>query len=117
MGPDTPEADGAVAGRQVPTSGTSNTDAECSARVLGNGAAAPEVETVARRTDLGYEIEARVPWAVLGQAPDTGVLYGRILTVSDVAQNGSRRGSRSSVPNREAAKHCPGQWQTVELLP
>ncbi len=117
IGPDTPEATSAVAGRQVPSPPSSNTDSECPGRVFGDGAAAPDVEAAATATSLGYQIEARVPWTVIGRAPDPGGVYGTILTVSDVDDDGSRRGSRSSNPDREAAKHCPSQWQTLELAP
>jgi hypothetical protein len=117
IGPDTPEAMSAVAGRQVPVTASSNTDSECPGRVFGDGAAEPDVEAAATATSLGYQIEARVPWTVIGRAPDPGGVYGTILTVSDVADDGSRRGSRSSNPDREAAKHCPSQWQTLELVP
>jgi hypothetical protein len=85
--------------------------------VFGDGAAAPDVESAAQITDDGYDIEARIPWEVLHQAPGDGEIFGAILTVSDVADDGSRRGSRSSNPDREAAKHCPSQWQTLELAP
>jgi CHAT domain/Carbohydrate family 9 binding domain-like len=117
IGPDTPEATGAVAGRQVPAAGSSNTGSECPGRVFGDGAAAPDVEAAATATGSGYQIEARVPWTVIGRAPDPGGVYGTILTVSDVDDDGSRRGSRSSNVDREAAKHCPSQWQTIELAP
>jgi hypothetical protein len=85
--------------------------------VFGDGAAAPDVEAAAQVSDDGYDIEARIPWDMLGQVPRDGEIFGAILTVSDVDDDGSRRGSRSSNPDREAAKHCPSGWQTLQLVP
>jgi hypothetical protein len=114
IGPDTPEVSGAVAGRQVPVA---NTASACPSMVFGDGAAAPDVEAAAQVSDDGYDIEARIPWDMLGQVPGDGENFGAILTVSDVDDDGSRRGSRSSNPDREAAKHCPSRWQTLQLVP
>jgi hypothetical protein len=74
-----------------------------------------QVEAVATLTDAGYDIEARVPWDVLGHEPATDVVYGLNLTVSDASDGTTER--RSTNEDREAAKHCPGRWNTAKLLP
>ncbi len=118
LGPSTTDADEAVAGKQRASDETSSTADSCPGnRVFAHGSAATEVESAARPNDDGYYIEARIPWTVLGREPDPESLYGAVLTVNDVNDNaaGTRRGNRSSVPDRRVAKHCPAQWQTLAL--
>jgi hypothetical protein len=51
----------------------------------------------------------------LGAVHSTSV-YGMKLTVNDAGQgNGAQR--RSTNENGEKAKHCPGLWNTAQLLP
>jgi hypothetical protein len=74
------------------------------------------VEAFAALTDEGYDIEAKVPWGVLAADPAPGSVYGMNLTVNDAGQgDGTQR--RSTNENREKAKHCPGLWNTAQLLP
>jgi hypothetical protein len=73
------------------------------------------VAAFATLTEAGYDIEAKVPWDVLGHAPSTDVVYGMNLTVSDASDGETER--RSTNEDREAAKHCPARWNTARLLP
>jgi tetratricopeptide (TPR) repeat protein len=115
MGPATGDASGpAVSGirRRQPRD-----DNRCGWYFVGDDSAdTSSVEAFAALTDEGYDIEARVPWGVLAADPAPGSVYGMNLTVNDAGQgDGAQR--RSTNENREKAKHCPGLWNTAQLLP
>lgn len=117
IGPSDRAAETAVAGVQFATGdGTSCRDG----RVFARGRAAPEITATSRPSRDGYELAAAVPWSLLGHEPDASTAYGLLFSVADVDASREpprQRGSRSSHPDRLDAKHCPGQWQTLALLP
>jgi hypothetical protein len=83
------------------------------------GRRAPGVTVVARRTDVGYDLEAKVPWSQIGWSvpPQRGEVIGFNLNVSDADPTGTAlRSMRSSNPDRsrENQPH-PGTWQTLAL--
>jgi hypothetical protein len=83
---------------------------------LEDPAATSGVEAFSALTHAGYDLEARVPWEVLGHDVTPGVVYALNLTVIDAGSEGMRQ-SRSTNPDREQAKHCPQRWGTVQFLP
>ncbi|WP_353356341.1 CHAT domain-containing protein [Intrasporangium sp. DVR] len=91
---------------------------QASKGTFATGAAAPEIDVARRATADGYQLEARVPWSVLGLSipPARGTVIGMNLNVSDAARPGELRTMLSSNPKRtrEAQPH-PRLWQTVLL--
>lgn len=84
------------------------------------GRLAPSITTSVVRTNLGYELEARVPWSALGiaEAPRRGARYGANLNVSDAAESRTWSLARmiSSNPDRTGANQPhPGTWQVLGL--
>lgn len=73
------------------------------------------VQVAALRTDLGYTIEAAIPWNVLGAQPAAGERYGFTLSISDndAANTAAQETMSSSVPARRLTD--PTTWGTLEL--
>jgi hypothetical protein len=63
----------------------------------------------------GYELEARIPWTVLGVTPADGARYGFALSVSDNDQAGTavQQSMVSSVSTRKLLN--PTTWGTLAL--
>jgi hypothetical protein len=68
-------------------------------------------------TSSGYNLEARIPWSVFGTQPQSGNLYGFVLSVSDDDQAGKavQESLISSVSTRKLTN--PTTWGTLELEP
>jgi hypothetical protein len=73
------------------------------------------VQVAALRTDLGYNLEAAIPWNVLGAQPAAGERYGFALSISDndAANSAAQETMSSSVPARRLTD--PTTWGTLEL--
>jgi hypothetical protein len=98
--------DGATAAVNVARGGT-----------FAAGGLEPRITAVAVRTDEGYEVEARVPWTVLGEDPPfRGDAFSANLNVSDAAAPTVFSRMISSNPDRTAANQArPATWQTLVL--
>jgi hypothetical protein len=120
IGPNSPAATEAVVGRQTRVTGVPGPQ-NCEDTQFGNGEEVEEVDAAVRKTDSGYNVEAMVPWDVLllNSAPEPGEVFGIIFAVVDGYEEvGDRRGSRSSHPDRENVRRCPGLWnETLVLAP
>lgn len=68
-------------------------------------------------TTSGYNLEARIPWSVLGVIPQSGNHYGFVLSVSDDDKTGEavQESLISSVNTRKLLN--PTTWGTLELEP
>lgn len=80
------------------------------------GGAAPEIEAALSRTDLGYRIEARVPWTVLDlHTPARGDVLAGQVNISDAKLDPwNHLAMISSNPERVVQIH-PGLWQDIVL--
>ncbi|WP_323099752.1 CHAT domain-containing protein [Intrasporangium sp. YIM S08009] len=89
--------------------------------VFPTGSRRPKIAVVARPTDTGYELEARVPWSEIGRSvpPARGEVLGFNVNVSDARGSGADwvlRTMLSSNPSRSGAnQNHPGTWQTLAL--
>ncbi len=89
--------------------------------VFVSGSRRPGIAVVARPTDTGYELEARVPWAEVGRSvpPGRGEVLGFNVNVSDARGSGAGWALRtmlSTNADRSAAnQNHPGTWQTLAL--
>ncbi len=89
--------------------------------VFPTGSRRPKIAVVARLTDTGYELEARVPWSEIGRSvpPARGEVLGFNVNVSDARGSGADwvlRTMLSSNPSRSGAnQNHPGTWQTLAL--
>lgn len=120
IGPNSPEATEAVVGRETRVTGIPGV-INCEDTQFGNGESVEGVDAAVRKTDSGYDVEAKVPWDVLllSSAPQAGEVFGIIFAVVDGYEEvRDRRGSRSSHPDRLNVKRCPGLWnETIVLAP
>ncbi len=80
-------------------------------------ASLPTVAVAARKTDQGYDLEARIPWSVFGVTPAGGTTYGFALSFSDNDRAGSavQQSMVSSVATRRLQN--PTTWGTLILAP
>lgn len=80
-------------------------------------ASLPAVAIAARKTDQGYDLEARIPWSVFGVTPAGRATYGFALSFSDNDQAGSavQQSMVSSVGTRRLQN--PTTWGTLILAP
>jgi hypothetical protein len=82
------------------------------------GSAVPAITAARTLGDAGYEIEARIPWSVLGEAnpPSRGAVFAANLNVSDAAQTRTwaLRKMVSSNPERTLQRR-PAIWQPLVL--
>ncbi|WP_076259010.1 CHAT domain-containing protein [Intrasporangium flavum] len=89
--------------------------------VFATGSRRPGIAVVARPTDTGYELEARVPWSEIGRSvpPARGEVLGFNVNLSDARGSGTDWALRtmlSSNPSRSGAnQNHPGTWQTLAL--
>lgn len=74
-------------------------------------------EVMAARTDSGYILEIRVPWAVFGTSPVSNRHYGFVLSISDDDSTGTavQQSLVSSVGTRILTN--PTSWGTLVLGP
>jgi hypothetical protein len=84
------------------------------------GRLVPAITVAASRTPVGYEVEARIPWAALGfdEAPSRGTVLAGNFNASDAAESRTWTFRRmvSSNPKRTAAnQQRPGTWQALVL--
>lgn len=75
------------------------------------------VDIAAVKTDAGYDLEARIPWAVFGVTPLSGDHYGFVLSISDddLAGTAVQQSLASSVSTRVLTN--PTTWGTLVLGP
>lgn len=80
-------------------------------------AALTTVTVAARKTDQGYDLEARIPWPVFGVIPVSGASYGFALSFSDndLAGSAVQQSMVSNVPTRRLLN--PTTWGTLILAP
>lgn len=98
-------ADGAAAAVNIATGG----------QIRGAGLA-PGVTAIAVRTAEGYEVEARVPWVVLGvDPPSRGDIFAGNLNVSDAAASRDWAFGRMISSNPARDQPHPGTWQWIVL--
>jgi hypothetical protein len=73
------------------------------------------VTVAGRATPRGYDLEARIPWAVFGITPTEGGRYGFALSISDndLAGAAAQQSMVSSVSSRELTD--PTSWGTLAL--
>jgi hypothetical protein len=79
--------------------------------------AAPGITARAVVGSSGYQVEAEIPWKVLGFVPAPNRLFGFNLDVFDAAGRGTRQSVVSSNPDRKTAQHLPAIWDTLVLKP
>ena len=83
-----------------------------------SGGTEGRITAVSRSGDEGYEIEARVPWSVIGHAgsPTRGQHLAMNVTISDAAKDGKLRMMLSSNPQATRSNQLhPATWQSVAL--
>ncbi len=80
-------------------------------------ASLPTVTVAARKTDQGYDLEARIPWSVFDVTPASGASYGFALSFSDndLAGSAVQQSMVSNVPTRRLLN--PTTWGTLILEP
>lgn len=80
-------------------------------------AGAAAVTVVVQRTDLGYALEAAIPWSTFGATPAAGQRFGFVLSASDndTADTADQQTMVSAVSTRRLTD--PTAWGTLELAP
>lgn len=75
------------------------------------------ITVAAKRSGEGFTMEAAIPWAVFGVAPEGDVRYGFILSVSD-NDNGNAADQESLISSASTRKLAnPTTWGTLILDP
>lgn len=122
IGPSSPAAEDAVVAKRVrgESSPEDAGDNDCENTRFVESGEEPRVDAAVIKTEVGYNVEAAVPWDELFVAPPivAGAEFGIIFTVAHAGDGSAdnRRGSRSSHESRVEAKHCPGKWgETIGL--
>ncbi|HKJ54727.1 MAG TPA: sugar-binding protein [Nitriliruptoraceae bacterium] len=77
--------------------------------VFQAGGVEPAIEVASRLTDSGYDIEAAIPWEVLGGQPEVGEVVGFNLNIS----NGTGDGDFSSMTSSTPGRTSPNQPRTA----
>jgi hypothetical protein len=89
--------------------------------VFATGSRRSAIDVVARVSDGGYELEARIPWSEVGRsvAPQRGDVLGMNVNISDAKGAGpdwALRTMLSSNAQRSGTnQNLPARWQTVAL--
>lgn len=74
------------------------------------------VSLAARKTTVGYDLEAAIPWSLFGVRPAVGARYGLLLSLNDNDQPGVavQQSMISSTSGRRLTN--PTTWATLDLL-
>ena len=80
-------------------------------------AAGHEVSVAARHTDIGYNLEAAIPWSNLEVTPEPGMVMGLALNANDNDTPGTaaQEVMKSHIPGRTLRN--PTTWGTLTLNP
>jgi hypothetical protein len=75
------------------------------------------VTIAAQRTELGYTLEAAIPWSLFALTPGSGARYGFTLSASDndAVDSAQQQSMVSSIATRRLTD--PTSWGTLELAP
>ncbi len=79
--------------------------------VIVAGGEVSDIDVASRFTDNGYDLEAAIPWDVLGVQPQVGMPLRMNLNVSDTDPGGGLRSMRSNNPDRTSSNQpIPAVW-------
>ncbi|MBC9823017.1 CHAT domain-containing protein [Terrabacter sp. MAHUQ-38] len=89
--------------------------------VFSTGSRRSAIDVVARVSEGGYELEARIPWSEVGRtvAPQRGDVLGMNVNISDARGAGADWALRtmlsSNAQRSGSNQNLPARWQTVAL--